>query len=89
MTSPPSGRVLIPRTVWALGFVSMFMDISSEIIHALLPLFLTMTLSVSIVMVGLIDGIANATASISKVFSGCASRSIQLAHLQAGFWRWS
>jgi MFS family permease len=63
-------RLAIPRTVWALGFVSMFMDISSEIIHSLLPLFLTMTLGVSVAMVGLIDGFAEATASISKVFSG-------------------
>ena len=60
----------IPRAGWALGFVSMFMDLSSEIIHALLPLFLTVTLGVSVAMVGLIDGIAEATASISKVFSG-------------------
>ena len=63
----------VPRTVWALGLVSMFMDLSSEIIHALLPLFLTTTLGVSVVMVGLIDGIAEATASISKVFSGYIS----------------
>ena len=73
MASPPSGRVPIPRTVWALGFVSMFMDISSEIIHALLPLFLTATLGVSVAMVGLIDGVAEATASITKVFSGYLS----------------
>lgn len=46
----------VPRTVWALGLVSLFMDLSSEIIHALLPLFLTTTLGVSVVMVGLIDG---------------------------------
>lgn len=63
----------IPRTVWALGFVSMFMDISSEMIHALLPLFLTTTLGVSVAMVGLIDGVAEATASITKVFSGYLS----------------
>jgi MFS family permease len=63
----------IPRTVWALGFVSMFMDISSEIIHALLPLFLTTTLGVSVAMVGLIDGIAESTASITKIFSGYVS----------------
>lgn len=63
----------IPRTVWALGLVSLFMDISSEIIHALLPLFLTTTLGVSVAMVGLIDGIAESTASISKVFSGYVS----------------
>jgi MFS family permease len=63
----------IPRTVWALGLVSLFMDLSSEIIHALLPLFLTTTLGVSVAMVGLIDGIAEATASITKVFSGYIS----------------
>ena len=72
-TLPPSGRVPIPRAVWALGFISMFMDISSEIIHALLPLFLTTTLGVSVAVVGLIDGIAEATASITKVFSGYIS----------------
>ncbi len=63
----------VPRTVWALGLVSLFMDLSSEIIHALLPLFLTTTLGVSVAMVGLIDGISEATASISKVFSGYIS----------------
>ena len=68
-----NGRAAIPRTVWALGFVSLFMDLSSEIIHALLPLFLTTTLGVSVAMVGLIDGIAEATASISKVYSGYIS----------------
>ncbi len=67
------GSPRIPRTVWALGLVSMFMDISSESIHALLPLFLTTTLGVSVATVGLIDGIAEATASISKVFSGYIS----------------
>lgn len=66
-------RPPIPRTVWALGFVSMFMDISSEIIHALLPLFLTVTLGASVLLVGLIDGVAEATASIAKVFSGYVS----------------
>lgn len=66
-------RPKIPRTVWALGLVSLFMDLSSEIIHALLPLFLTATLGVSVAVVGLIDGIAESTASISKVFSGYLS----------------
>lgn len=66
-------RSTIPRTVWALGLVSLFMDLSSEIVHALLPLFLTTTLGASVVVVGLIDGIAEATASISKVFSGYLS----------------
>jgi MFS family permease len=63
----------IPRTVWALGFVSLFMDISSETIHALLPLFLTTSLGASVAIVGLIDGVAESTAAISKVFSGYLS----------------
>ena len=63
-------RPTIPRTVWALGFVSLFMDVSSEMIHALLPLFLTAGLGASVVVVGLIEGVAEATASIVKVFSG-------------------
>lgn len=68
------GRPLsIPRTVWALGLVSLFMDLSSEIIHALLPVFLTTTLGASVAMVGLIDGIGESTASITKVFSGYIS----------------
>src|SRR4051812_45344798 len=66
-------RPAMPRTVWALGFVSLFMDLSSEIIHSLLPLFLTVTLHASVATVGAIDGIAEATASISKVFSGWLS----------------
>lgn len=63
----------IPRTVWALGIVSLLMDMSSEIIHALLPLFLTTTLGASVAMVGLIDGIAEATAAVVKVWSGWLS----------------
>jgi MFS family permease len=66
-------RPKMPRTVWALGFVSLFMDLSSETIHALLPLFLTTTLGASVATVGAIDGIAEATASISKIFSGWLS----------------
>lgn len=74
MTSPPPPpRPAIPRTVWALGFVSLFMDISSEMIHALLPLFLTVGLGASVVLVGVIEGVAEATASIAKVFSGYLS----------------
>ena len=66
-------RLSLPRTVWALGLVSLCMDMSSEIIHALLPLFMTTTLGLSVAAVGLIDGIAEATASITKVFSGWLS----------------
>lgn len=68
-----AARPPIPRTVWALGLVSLFMDLSSETIHALLPLFLTVTLGASVALVGLIDGVAEATASIAKVFSGYLS----------------
>ncbi|KHK91991.1 MFS transporter [Novosphingobium malaysiense] len=69
-------RQTMPRTVWALGFVSMFMDVSSEMIHSLLPLYLTVTLGASVAVVGVIDGVAEATASITKVFSGYLSDAI-------------
>jgi MFS family permease len=63
----------IPGSVWALGLVSLFMDISSEMIHALLPLYLVTVLGTSALTVGVIEGIAEATASITKVFSGALS----------------
>lgn len=63
----------IPRTVWALGFVSMLMDISSEMIHSLLPVFMTVVLGASATTVGIIEGVAEATALIVKVFSGALS----------------
>lgn len=63
----------IPRGVWALGFVSMFMDISSEMIHALLPIYMVSVLGTSMMTVGFIEGIAEATAMITKVFSGAIS----------------
>jgi MFS family permease len=63
----------LPRTVWALGLVSLLMDASSESIHGLLPLFLTVTLGASAATVGLIDGVGEAVASITKMFSGTLS----------------
>jgi len=63
----------LPRGIWALGLVSMFMDISSEMIHSLLPVFLVTVLGASAVTVGIIEGIGEATASISKLFSGWLS----------------
>ena len=63
----------IPKGVWALGFVSMLMDISSEMIHSLLPLFMVTTLHASSLSIGLIEGAAEATALIVKVFSGVIS----------------
>ncbi len=63
----------IPRSVWILGCVSLFMDVSSEIIHSLLPMFLMVSLGGSAATIGLIEGIAEATAPIVKVFSGALS----------------
>lgn len=63
----------IPRNVWVLGFVSLLTDISSNMIQSLLPLFLVSTLGASVLTVGLIEGIAQATASVLKVFSGALS----------------
>ena len=63
----------IPLAVWTLGFVSMLMDVSSEMIHALLPVYLVTVLGASMAVVGVIEGIAEATASITKIFSGALS----------------
>ena len=63
----------IPRGVWVLGFVSMLMDLSSEMIHALLPLYLTVGLGASALVVGVIEGVAEATALVMRVFSGALS----------------
>ena len=80
--APPDARVPgpagsawrgLPPGIWALGLVSMLMDISSEMIHALLPVYLTAGLGVSALAVGVIEGIAEATAAITKVFSGALS----------------
>ena len=67
------GVWLLPRGVWALGLVSLFMDVSSEMIHSLLPVFLVGTLGATTTLVGVIEGLAEATASITKVFSGWLS----------------
>jgi MFS family permease len=63
----------IPRGVWALGLVSLFMDVSSETIHALLPVYLVAAFSASALTVGFIEGIAESTAQITKIFSGALS----------------
>ncbi|HEX8482956.1 MAG TPA: MFS transporter [Allosphingosinicella sp.] len=68
-----SPRPSLPRSVVALGFVSLAMDLSSEMIHALLPLFMVGTLGLSVAAVGLIDGVAESASSITKVFSGWIS----------------
>ena len=72
-TSPSAPRTTLPAGVWALGFVSLFMDVSSEMIHALLPVFLVGVLGASVTAVGFLEGTAEAIASITKVFSGTLS----------------
>jgi MFS family permease len=63
----------MPKTVWALGITSLFMDVSSEMIHALLPVFLVGTLGASATLLGVLEGFAEATAQIVKIFSGWLS----------------
>ena len=68
-----SALARIPRGVWALGFVSLCMDLSSELIHALLPLYMAVGLGASTLTIGIVEGVAEATAMIVKVFSGAIS----------------
>lgn len=74
-STPPSPTPprRLPAAIWALGFVSLLMDISSEMIHSLLPVFMVTVLGTSLWAVGLIEGLAEATALIVKVFSGVLS----------------
>ena len=74
----------LPAGIWALGFVSMFMDISSELIHSLLPVFMTTALGATVTFVGVIEGVAEATAAITKVFSGAISDHLGKRKLLAG-----
>jgi len=67
---PVSG---LPPAIWVLGFVSLLMDVSSEMIHSLLPLFMVGTLGASAIAVGLIEGLAESLALVVKVFSGTLS----------------
>jgi MFS family permease len=75
MQGPEMAKTIrqIPTTIWVLGFVSMLMDMSSEMIHSLLPVFLVSVLGASALTVGVIEGVAEAVALISKVFSGALS----------------
>lgn len=78
----PKDRSL-PRAVWALGLTSLFMDMSSELIHGLLPLFLVINLGASAAVLGAIEGIAEATAQVTRVFSGWLSDVLQRRKLLA------
>src|SRR5688572_19611591 len=72
----PTSR--LPRVVWVLGLVSLCMDLSSEMIHALLPVFLVSTIGASALTLGLIEGLAEGTALFAKVFAGVLSDRIGL-----------
>ncbi|MEJ2756559.1 MAG: MFS transporter, partial [Gammaproteobacteria bacterium] len=63
----------LPSGIWVLGFVSLFMDVSSELVHSLLPIFMTTVLGASMVTVGIIEGVAESIAATTKVFSGALS----------------
>lgn len=70
----PKGRYrTLPGGIWALGFVSMFMDTSSELVHSLLPIFMGTVLGASMVTIGFIEGLAEGAAAVTKVFSGAIS----------------
>ena len=73
MNPASSKRLALPAGIWALGMVSLLMDMSSEMIHALLPAFLVGTLGLSALALGLIEGVAEAIASLTKIFSGVLS----------------
>src|SRR5439155_7969780 len=70
MNRAPEARLKLPRNVWILGFVSLLMDLSSEIYHALLPAFVTIFPGLPATALGAIDGIAEATANFAKLASG-------------------
>ena len=73
MTGYMRQRRGLPKNVRALGLVSLFMDMSSEMIYPLMPLFLSTVLHASKISIGLIEGVAESTASLVKVFSGIMS----------------
>ncbi|MDB5494149.1 MAG: transporter [Phenylobacterium sp.] len=79
-------RVLgqIPAGVWTLGFVSLLMDVSSEMIHGLLPVYLVSVLGASALAVGAIEGVAESTALITRIFSGAISDWLGKRKLLAG-----
>ncbi len=75
--APTASKPGLPFGVWALGNVSLFMDISSELIHSLLPVFMSSVLGAGMITIGFVEGIAEGTASMTKVFSGFLSDHIR------------
>lgn len=85
MTPSPNPPPAIPRGVWVLGFVSLLTDVSSEMIHGLLPLYLTVGLGASTLVVGVIEGVAEATALAVRAFSGTLSDALGRRHRLVAF----
>ena len=73
IAKPPLPSARLSSTVWALGLTSLLMDLSSELVHSLLPVYMTVVLGAGMLAVGIVEGIAEATASIVKLFSGAIS----------------
>jgi MFS family permease len=73
MPAHDSSRLRIPRAIWVLGFVSLLMDVASEMVHSLLPVFIVTTLGASAFTLGLVEGAAEAVALIVRAFSGALS----------------
>ncbi|MEZ5440714.1 MAG: MFS transporter [Lysobacterales bacterium] len=74
MTPTRRGRWrALPTTIWTLGWVSLLMDVSSELVHALLPAYLVVGMGASMWLVGLIEGLAELTAAVCKLLSGALS----------------
>ena len=74
--TPPDaepGRLGLPKRVWTLGWISFFADVSTEIVYPIVPIFLTSVLGAPKALVGLIEGLAEATASVLKGWSGLRS----------------
>lgn len=78
--TPAGARPAIPRAIWALGFVSLFTDVGSEMVHSLLPVLLAGSLGASALTIGLIEGTAEALVLVTKVFSGYISDAIGSAN---------
>ena len=74
----------VPKGVWALGFVSLLMDVSSELIHSLLPVFLVTVVGTGMAVIGVIEGVAEATTAMAKIFSGALSDRIGKRKLLVG-----
>ena len=80
--APRRGLRALPRSAWGRALTSLFMDVPSEMIHSLLPLFLSTVLGASMTTIGVIEGLAEATVAVTKVFSGGLSDFLRRRHFR-------